>query len=598
MLFPTLQEVARYRSMTTQFGGYNHQISCAENQFFDMKNMTSKYFPVLSPRSKRGIIKTFKNPQGILDKEDMWWVDDKCLYKNGERIYLDDVEMTDESPKTLAKMGAYIIIMPDRIWINTAKGEDHPEHGYMEHTFEVKSGNPSVTFALANEYGSAIEYHDAEYYEKNAPKDGDYQMSVTAQGKPSLKVYSAATSIWMSVASPYIQIRCVGIGLGFNKDDGIKITCNTNKGLENILLNKEDSNWTTNTYIVEKTDDSITIPGIFSEEVKDTKDMSITVERKVPDLAYITECNNRLWGCSKDGHEVYCSKLGDVKNWNCFRGIATDSWAATIGSDGKFTGAVTYLGYPIFFKEDGLIKISVSSTGAHQTKETRCRGVQDGSSRSLVIMNENLYYKSTTGVCVYNGSLPSGISNEFGDVNYYDAAAGSVGDKYYISMRNNKNEYSMFVYDSKNGIWCKEDETSALMFLKYKDDLYYIDNADKTMKSIGGTILYDVPEMDVEEFVEWYAESGVVGYSSPDNKYVGRITLRITLDFGTNVDFYLEYDSSGVWEHKFNMSGTGTRTFSIPIIPRRCDHFKYKIKGKGGCKIHSVTKVIEGGSDD
>jgi hypothetical protein len=117
------------------------------------------------------------------------------------------------------------------------------------------------------------------------------------------------------------------------------------------------------------------------------------------------------------------------------------------------------------------------------------------------------------------------------------------------------------------------------------------------MKSVRGTLLYDVPEKATEGKFEWFAESGNIGYSSPDNKYVGRINIRITLEVGTNVDFYLQHDSSGEWEHKFNMSGTGTRSFSVPITPRRCDHFKYKISGKGGCKIHSVTKTIEEGSD-
>jgi hypothetical protein len=117
------------------------------------------------------------------------------------------------------------------------------------------------------------------------------------------------------------------------------------------------------------------------------------------------------------------------------------------------------------------------------------------------------------------------------------------------------------------------------------------------MKSVGGTLLYDVPEKDTEDKFDWFVESGTIGYSSPDYKYVARMNLRITLEFGTNVDFYLQYDSSGVWEHKFNMSGKGTRTFSVPIIPKRCDHFKYKIVGKGGCKIHSITKTTEEGSD-
>lgn len=594
MRFPTLRETSKYRDMTTVFGGYNHQISCEEGQFFDMKNMTSKYFPILSPRQKRGIVKSFTNPQGILDKEDLWWVDNGALYKNGTKVNLGGVYMSPHTSKAIAKMGAYIVIMPDRIWVNTS--DDKFECGYMDNFTKTKG----VTISICEASGNIITWHDSEYYKTNAPKDGNYMLSVNANGKPSLKVYSETTGIWMTVASTYVQINAKGIGKGFSKDDGVKIdSVGTPTALTNIFVNKEDGadHYSTNTYLVNVSNDSITIPGIFKGDVTDFPDLSLEISRNVPKMSYVTECNNRLWGCSEDGHEIYCCKLGDVKNWNLFSGNSTDSWAATVGSDGKFTGAITYLGYPMFFKEDCLIKISVSATGGHQTKETRCRGVQNGSHGSLAILNETLYYKSSEGICGYNGSLPYSISDEMGDVKYYDAVAGAIGDKYYVSMRDNKDVYSLFVYDSKNGIWCKEDNTKALSFCKHKDDLYYIDTKDNTMKSVGGTLLYDVPEKTAEKKVEWYVESGTIGYSSPDNKYVGRINLRITLEFGTNVDFYLQYDSCGEWEHKFNMSGTGTRTYSIPIIPKRCDHFKYKIVGKGDCKIHSLTKNIEEGSE-
>lgn len=599
MQFPRLQEVSRYRDMTSVFGGYNHQISCAEGQFFDMKNMTSKYFPILSPRQNRGIVKKLINPQGILDKEDLWWIDDKVLYRNGIPMTLNGVELTEVAPKTLAKMGAYIIIMPDKVWCKSNDDDADLECGYMENKVEYGI-DAEITFSICEANGTVIAWHDAEYYKTNEPKDGDYLMSVNANGKPSLKVYSATTSIWMTVASTYVQISAKGIGIGFEKEDGVKITTNYNgDALDNIFVNTEEDkeHYSVNTYIVDRTDDAITIPGIYNGFTLDFKGMTLSVERKVPEMEFITECNNRLWGCSKDGHEIYCCKLGDVKNWNCFRGASTDSWAATIGSDGKFTGAITYLGYPMFFKEDSLIKISVSATGGHQTKETMCRGVQENSGRSLAILNEILYYKSVSGVCAYNGSLPYSVSDVFGDINYYDAVAGALGDKYYISMRDAKGIYNMFAYDSKNGIWCKEDNTEAIAFCKYKDDLYYIDAKDNTMKSIGGSFLYDVPEKATEDKVDWFVESGAIGYSSPDNKYVGRINLRITLEFGTDVHFFIQYDSCGEWEHKFNMSGTGTRTFSIPIIPKRCDHFKYKISGRGNCKIHSVSKTVEEGSD-
>ncbi len=592
MQFPKMQEISQHREMTTAFGGYNHQLSCQEGQFFDMKNMTCQYYPILSPRQNRGNVKAFINPQGILDKEELLWIDNQKLYINGEEKTLEGVELSADSPKTLAKMGAFIIIMPDRVWYNVDKNEC----GYMEHSKTITKGN-KITFSLCDTNGGVITWNDANYYESYAPQDGDYMMS-TANGKTSLKVYSATTKIWLTVATTYVQITSAGIGEGFEKEDGIKLTIDGGIGaLSNIFVNdEEDGKVSTNNVIVDKTNDSITITGILSELLEIT-DKELTIERKVPDLAFITECNNRLWGCSKDGHEIYCCKLGDVKNWNCFAGISTDSWAATIGSDGKFTGAITYLGYPMFFKEDSLIKIAVSSTGGHQIKETKCRGVQKGSHNSLSILNEVLYYKSSTCVCGYNGSLPYSVSDELGEIRYYDAVAGGLGNRYYISMRDASGTYSLFAFDSKNGLWCKEDNTKVLCFCKHLDDLYYIDAKDKMMKSVRGTLLYDVPEKATEDSFNWFVESGTIGYSSPDNKYVARINLRISLEFGTNVDFYLQYDSSGEWEHKFNMSGKGTRTFSVPIIPKRCDHFKYKLTGKGGCKIHSITKTTEEGSD-
>lgn len=599
MLFPRMQETSRYRNMTTVFGGYNRQLSLNEGEFFDMQNMTSKYFPILSPRQNRGIIKKFVNPQGILDKEDLWWVDDRTLYRNGEAMELNGVYMNHSKTKVLAKMGAYIIIMPDKIWCKTNEKNNSLECGYMHNTFTITSGE-EITFSICDSYGRSIDWKYAEHYKdmKDIP-DGSYMMSISAENKPSLKVYSASTGIWMTVASPYIQISFPGIGKGFEKEDGIKITTDYIKDeLDTVFVNDEgDGLYSTNTYIIDRTDDSITIPGIYNGRITPFTEMTLKIERNVPDMAFITECNNRLWGCSEDGHEIYCSKLGDVKNWNCFRGVSTDSWAATIGSDGKFTGAITYLGYPIFFKEDSLIKIAVSAVGGHQIKETMCRGVQNGSERSLAILNEILFYKSPNGIVCYNGSLPYSISDAFGDVNYYDAVAGVIGDKYYVSMRDADGIYSMFVYDSKNKIWCKEDNAKAISFCRHNNELYYIDANDNTMKSVGGTLLYDYPEKTKEDKFGWFVESGPIGYSSPDNKYVGRISLRITLEFGTDVDFYMQYDSCGEWEHMFNMSGSGTRSYSIPIIPRRCDHFRYKIKGKGECKIHSITKTIEEGSD-
>ena len=82
-------------------------------------------------------------------------------------------------------------------------------------------------------------------------------------------------------------------------------------------------------------------------------------------MDFVIESGNRLWGCrygkalnGETVNEIYASKLGDFRNWYCFAGISTDSYTASVGTDGAFTGAVTYMGRPIFFKGEKRLSIA------------------------------------------------------------------------------------------------------------------------------------------------------------------------------------------------------------------------------------------------
>lgn len=589
MNYPLLSDGGRYESEVSVFGGYNHNITCAFGEYYNMRNMSSLNAPVMETRQRRGLGKTLENPQGLLDKETVIIVDDCKLYADGEEIDLGDITLTD-TEKSMAKMGAYVIIMPDRVWYNTKTKES----GRMDSYWKYKG---HVEMHVSNQYGSTIEWHDSAYYETNDPKDGDYLLS-TASGKASLKVYSTTLSAWQNVTSTYFQINAPGIGSNFDKEDGVYVAIK-NKNWEyapNIFVNEEEDGYISSNFsIIDKTDDSITVTGLL-DDTQIFGSLDIKVERRVPEMAYITECNNRLWGCSTDGHEIYACKLGDVKNWNCFMGVSTDSWAVTIGSDGIFTGAVTYLGYPIFFKEESLIKIAVSATGGHQTKETICRGVQNGSAKSISITNEMLLYKSTTDVCLYTGSMPASISEALGKVRYSDAVSGSIDNRYYISMKDSGGKYHMFVYDRNTSQWIREDNTHARYFCKHGDDLYYVDADDNRIKSVYGSHLYEDADNDTESAFDWSVESGNISYDIPESKFIGAINVRATLGNGSRMSFYVQYDD-GEWIESFDMVGYGQKSFNVPVIPVRCDHFRYRISGHGECKIHSINKRWEKGSD-
>ena len=130
-------------------------------------------------------------------------------------------------------------------------------------------------------------------------------------------------------------------------------------------------------------DDYIVVTGLLDTTVNQTvAEGAVTVKRSVPDMDFVIESGNRLWGCKygyvdgKTVNEIYASKLGDFKNWNCFMGISTDSYAASCGTDGQWTGAITHLGYPLFFKENCLHKVYGTFPSNFQIQTTTCRGVQ------------------------------------------------------------------------------------------------------------------------------------------------------------------------------------------------------------------------------
>lgn len=123
---------------------------------------------------------------------------------------------------------------------------------------------------------------------------------------------------------------------------------------------------------------------------------AITARRRVPRLEYVTENANRVWGCNSEENVIYSCKLGDPTNWYSYRGIASDSYAVNVGSDGPFTGAATCMGYVLFFKENCLHKLYGSRPADYQLVSVQCRGVAKQASKSMCVLAEVLYYLSLT----------------------------------------------------------------------------------------------------------------------------------------------------------------------------------------------------------
>ena len=586
MEYPTLYVKQKSRQMSDAFLGYNHNLRINGNEFYDMKNMTSDHYPVLAPRKSRGIYAGDVSATGLIAKDALCYVDGTAFVIGDERIEMGLSTADADCPKDLISMGAYVIIMPDRKYINTIRNGSQYEYGDIDATYTTVT---DVSFQLCRITGDA--YEDAVVSAVAPASPENSQLWIDTSSSPhTLKQYSTSNAMWVSIATTYIKVSATGIGKAFKQYDGVKLSGITVPSLTG--LNGAHALWGCG-------DDYLVITGILDEvATQKITQGEITVSRKMPKMDFIVESNNRLWGCrygaNDDGdvvNEIYACKLGDFKNWNCFMNLSTDSYAVSCGTDGQFTGATTHLGYPLFFKENCIHKVYGDYPANFRLQNTVCRGVQRGSHRSLAIVNETLFYKAANAVCAYDGSLPVEMSTALGEIRYSDAVAGAHGNKYYISMKSADGQFHLFVYDTAKGMWHKEDNFHVDCFCPYMNEMYAIDHNTKKIITMLGSGTKDTTP------VPWMVETGLVGLAMPDMKFISRLLVRMSLEIGSRVEISIQYDSMGDWEKVCQMTVTSLRSFSVPVRLRRCDHFRIRIEGEGEGRIYSITNTIEQGSD-
>ena len=576
MIFPALPSGKRVQRAVTVFRGLNRSPRIGAGELADMENLTSDRYPVLSPRDPRGIPETEGQVTGLIAKDCLCYTQGRDFVMNGVRV---DLGLT-EGEKQLVSMGAYVIILPDKQWINTL---DLTRHGSLEASFSTST---DVSFQLCGADGGVLEDPRVTPEEPEDPAAGELWLN---SGENCLYRYSAGLG-WEPVTGVYVRISAPGIGSAFSQYDGVELS-----GIrvpELAGLNGAAVLWN-------RGEDHITVPGLISGQLTQlASEGAVTVERRMPEMDFVVESGNRLWGCryglSREGqpvNELYGSRLGDFKNWNCFMGVATDSWRASVGSDGPFTGAVTHLGHPLFFKENCLHKVYISDTGAHSLRQTQCRGVQAGCGSTLATVREVLYYKSRQGICAYDGSLPEEISPALGPLPCLRGAAGEGKGKYYLSLEKSPGLWELLVWDTERKLWHREDAFGALAFCGCREELYAIEaGSGKVRGLLGSGTLEPGP-------VRWMAETGDLGVTDPESHYLNRLQLQLWLPPGSGIRVSARYDADSFWTPLCSLRGSGQKRFLLPVRPRRCGSLRLRLEGEGPGMLYGIFRSGEKGSE-
>ena len=547
-----------------KFGGLNHARGAEDGELYDMRNLCSDDYPVLSVRPKRHQIGKVEKPNGLFYWKGLMWVDGTDLYFEGKVV-----GQVADSKKTFGALGPYIVIMPDKVCYHVEeqtmmpmeKTWTHTDGGYYIRVMDAyKAHNDNEAYVNTTKYNALSVRGLPDMPDNNAENPAPDFSTIFRIGD-SVRVTSGDESVVAVIRDFYRNVASAG----YVGDNGKPMYYGYSQIIfdEGVLKNVGAGNGT-------------------------------TVVREVPDLKYLCEDGNRLWGCT--GDTIHASKLGDPFNWNVFDLLETDSWALTPASSGEFTGCINYQGYPTFFKEDRLYKVYGALPSAFSVVDSPCLGVAAGCSDTLALAWGSLFYLGTNGLMIYTGSLPRPVGQELGNTRFIGGSAGSDGLKYYASLTDPAGGCKLYVYDVQRGLWHIEDELAAVNLCRVEGDLYCMD-ADGNIWILGEAKA--VPEDAAEEeAVNWVAEFSDFTHDDPNHKGVSKLQLRLGLEKGSCMTVKIQFDSDGVWRTVRTLTGDGSkRSFYLPIVPRRCDHYRLRLEGTGRASVYSLVRETYTGSE-
>ena len=308
----------------------------------------------------------------------------------------------------------------------------------------------------------------------------------------------------------------------------------------------------------------------------------ITVTRRMPMALHACTYANRIWACAQD--TVWCTKLGDPLSWYWYEAdengtVATAAWSVDVGTPGNFSGCAATGSGVVFLKPDGLWRLYGTKPDNFQLIASAALGTEKNSGRSLVTAAETLYYLSPAGPARTSGGRPVRIGDALGRT-LTAGAAGTDGTRWYLSAHDPQNAWHLFVYDTRNGLWSREDAFHASGFARHDGALYAQDPSGVWRFGTGSTAQ-----------LESMLETGDFVSGSPDCKRLLRVQLRLEADAGASVTAAVQYDSDGVWHTLATVAAGAKRSVTLPVLPRRCDHFRLRLTGTGAWRLLSLART-------
>ena len=124
-MLPILREIKQNtKKYVVRFGGLNLGENYQDGDFSNTSNVSSHLFPCLTQRYKRNIDGVYEEPQAVWNKDGLLIIHNNKAIYNGSEVpsvnnnSLESISLSD-GKKQIANIGKYIIIFPDKVYIDT-----------------------------------------------------------------------------------------------------------------------------------------------------------------------------------------------------------------------------------------------------------------------------------------------------------------------------------------------------------------------------------------------------------------------------------------------------------------------------------------------
>lgn len=596
---------AKNKRQIIDFRGINYSPVGGDGELEESYNLSSEHYPWVSQRAGRKTEAVYLSPTGLYARGKLCVVDGEDFRYGGEIV-----GKVERGEKHFATINTKIVIFPDKKFYDTHTGE----FGSLEARYHCYAGDVSFT-------GTTLTVREKSYIDVADPDEERQSLDIPATA--TITVYTGVThnkdtgalsftggaqkAVSELAKGNIIQYECesneyqIVEGVSSGGD-----TYSVNVQLRQIVLHNYP-NFDTAFSIGDAVDlsgcvtlsgnnGSHIIRGISGRTLTFDRDAfgqtgaesgAVRLERTVPNLTCICECDNRIWGA--EGTTIYASALGDPKNFYVYDGLATDSYAVAVGTEGDFTACCAYSSTVLFWKENCLHKILGSYPAQYELYTYHVPGVQEGSEKSLCLINETIFYKGRDGIYAYSGGIPDNIGECFGPRRFSRAVGGSDGRRYYLSMLTGNGAWELYVFDTAKGIWLREDETHATDFAYLDGTLYYLDGRN-------GKVIRTGQDREEEGRIEWALTFCRFNETTLGRKGYSRLYLRVELEAGAWLKAEVSPDGAP-FRQVYLTHNEHARTMQIPILPTRCDSFLVRLSGKGECKIKSMVREFAVGSE-